>query len=57
MVVRKLKKIRDEDLSKYPYLQRFLQQTKRKYNLNSDQDLIDLFNQVLQLKKVEGNNR
>jgi hypothetical protein len=48
-MVSELNKKKNEDLSRYPYLKKFLTDSKRKYDLNSDMDCLELFNQILKI--------
>ena len=41
------KKAEDTSLKKYPYLKKYLEESKQKYNLNSSEDLFNLFNIIL----------
>jgi len=35
------------DLEKYPYLKKYLDESNQKYDLDSDEDLFNLFNMIL----------
>ncbi|MCJ7571190.1 MAG: hypothetical protein MUO82_04870 [Candidatus Thermoplasmatota archaeon] len=41
------KKTEDIELKKYPYLKKYLDESGDKYDLNSDEDLFNLFNIIL----------
>jgi len=44
------KKTEDIELKKYPYLKKYLDESNDKYDLDSDEDLFNLFNNIL--KKI-----
>jgi hypothetical protein len=49
------KKDRSIDLGKYPHLKNYLDSTNRKYDLDSDEDLFNLFNMILkEINKRKG---
>ena len=41
------KKADDIELKKYPYLKKYLDKNQGKYNLDSNEDLFNLFNNIL----------
>jgi len=41
------KKAEDISLKKYPYLKKYLEESNQKYNLDSSEDLFNLFNIIL----------
>jgi len=41
------KKAEDMELQKYPSLKKYLEESNQKYNLDSDEDLFNLFNTIL----------
>jgi hypothetical protein len=42
-----VKKDSSIDLGKYPHLKKYLDSTNKKYDLDSDEDLFNLFNMIL----------
>ena len=41
------KKAEDTSLKKYPYLKKYLEESNQKYNLDSSEDLFNLFNIII----------
>jgi len=41
------KKAEDKKIKKYPSLKKYLEESNQKYNLDSDEDLFNLFNTIL----------